>query len=444
MGDRISSLAVSRRDVLKLMAAGTAASSLALTGCSSNSAKSGSSAGKAKTINIEFSWSSTDARNKAMHLIAAAFTAETGIKVKLPNDSVNYANIDKLLLREIQAKKQPDISVQYDYTLLELANANAIQPLDQYLSAWPASMKSDFSYPLEEMSVAGHTYGLRYSPTPDNQLYYHKDIYAAAGQHTAPVSFNEWVQVSQAVTTSKRFGINVPLVTSGTLHRFLAMWTSMIWAGGGDLYDASSNKPTFQDEPGVKAAQWFQDQVYNTKIIPKSCETTSDDVVDDQFTAGTTASITGSPGNYSGYAAGGVKDLVMAPMPNFADTSGVGTAFGAFQWVMVIPKGAQTEEAWQFINFTQQPAQQLILAKAGQVPTRKSILTDPFFKTPAAVQQLQIIDWMQVNPHKAPLDIPQFPELISVLGIAFQQIIANKADVASALQTAASNYSKSS
>jgi ABC-type glycerol-3-phosphate transport system substrate-binding protein len=107
---------------------------------------------------------------------------------------------------------------------------------------------------------------------------------------------------------------------------------------------------------------------------------------------------------------------------------------------MVIPKGAQTDEAWEFINFTQQPAAQLILAKQGQLPTRQSVLSDPFFKTPAAQSQLQIIDWLKMNPHKAPLDIPQYPELLTALGNAFQDILAKKANVAQALQSAAQAY----
>jgi ABC-type glycerol-3-phosphate transport system substrate-binding protein len=442
-----SSSSFSRRDLLRFTAGAVAIGGVGLlaactaTGSTPLSTATRSTSTAKKTIRLEYSFSATDARSTAIRQISAAFTKKTGIAVAQPAGGVNYANLDKLLIREVASKQQPDVSFQYDSVLLELSQAHAIQPLDQFTKSWSTKMRDDFTYPLDELELEGKMLALRFSPVPSNALYYHKDIYAAAGQTKAPVTFEEWEDVSQRVTTPTRYGVSVPLVTSGTLHRLIAAWTSMIWAGGGDLFDAAKGKPTFQNEPGVKAAQWFQDQVFKTKIMPQNATTTSDDTLDDQFVAGNIASITANTGNASGYTAAGVKDMVLAPFPNFANKSTVGTAFGAFTFTMAIPTGAQTEEAWQFIEFTQQPEAQLILAKAGQsLPTRKSALEDPFFKTSAAKQQVEIINWMKVNPHKAPLDIPQYPELITALGTAFQDIIANRAKPSTALKTAASTY----
>jgi ABC-type glycerol-3-phosphate transport system substrate-binding protein len=447
MENRFASTSFSRRDLLRLSAGAAAIGGVGLlAGCSTTGSSAAVTATKSakvtnKTIRLEYSFSSTDARSTAIKAISDAFTKKTGIKVEQPAGGVNYANLDKLLIREVASKQQPDVSFQYDSVLLELSQAHAIQSLDQFTKSWSAKTKADFTYPLDEMTLGGKMLALRFSPVPSNALYYHKDIYSAAGQNKAPVTFAEWEDVSQKVTTSSRYGFSVPLVTSGTLHRLIAAWTSMMWAGGGDLFDAATSKPTFQDEPGIKAAQWFQDQVYRTKIMPQSATTTSDDSLDAQFIGGNVASITANTGDASGYTAGGVKDMVLAPFPNFANKSTVGSAFGAFTFTMTIPTGAQTDEAWQFINFTQQPEAQKILATIGQsLPTRKSALEDPYFKTAAAKTQVEIIDWMKVNPHKAPLDIPQYPDLITAIGTAFQDIIANRAKPETALKTAASTY----
>ena len=446
MDNDLLAASLTRRSVFRAAAGVAAIGGVgALAACSTSTPASTAKATGKKTISLEYSFSATDARSAAIKAISDAFTKKTGIAVQQPKGGVNYANLDKLLIREVAAKSQPDVSFQYDSVLLELTEASAIQSLDQFTKSWSKSMRADFTYPLDEMNLKGKMMALRFSPVPSNALYYHKDIYDAAGQTSAPKTFDEWEDISQKVTSGNRYGFSVPMVTSGTLHRLVAAWTAMIWANGGDLLNSAGTKPTFQDEPGVLAAQWFQDQVYKTKIMPTAATTTSDDTLDDQFIGGTVASITANTGNASGYVAGGVKDMVLAPFPNFkSGASSVGTAFGAFTFTMTIPTGAQTEEAWQFIDFMQQPEAQLILAKTGQsVPTRKSVLSDPFFKTPAAAQEVEIINWMKVNPHKAPLDIPQYPDLINAVGVAFQDIIANKANVSTALKTAASTYASS-
>jgi ABC-type glycerol-3-phosphate transport system substrate-binding protein len=140
--------------------------------------------------------------------------------------------------------------------------------------------------------------------------------------------------------------------------------------------------------------------------------------------------------------ASGAKDATLAPFPNFADdASKPGSAFIANGWTLCVPKGAQTDEAWQFLDFFQSVPAQLINMKVGQqLPTRKSALEDPYFSTPAAATAVMVLDWMKANPHAGPVHVKNYPDLTLALGSAFQQIITNRADVGSALSKAAQQY----
>ncbi len=94
------------------------------------------------------------------------------------------------------------------------------------------------------------------------------------------------------------------------------------------------------------------------------------------------------------------------------------------------------------MSFLQSNEAELTDARVGgELPTRKSTLKDPFFKTDEAKRMVDWLSYMAENSHPATLlKVKKVEVLVSVIGDAAQQIIANKADVRSTLAAAAQRY----
>jgi multiple sugar transport system substrate-binding protein len=433
---------ISRRNALMLFGASVAAT--ALSACAApGSSGSTTSSGK-KVLNYSTSWQpgSDDPRAMAQSQIVEAFMkANPDVQV-----NVTYVVWDQALTKlglAVGAKQSPDVSLQMDSNLLTLIDQAALMSMDQYVSGWPTTRKSDYTTPWDDMVFDGHLYAFRESPRPANALFYNKTAFVKAGISGPPKTSDEWASDALHLTSPGKYGVTFPFGNTADLNRFMAAFASMLWARGGDLFDLQTRKPTFDQEPGVYAMQWVQNLVHKYHALPTSSATASADTVDQQFIAEAVATTVGNTGNLTTYTSGRKGDWVTsAPFPNFAnDAAKPGAAFTAGGWTQVIPKGANADLAWKLIEFYQTPEADLIKAKVGnELPTRKSVLSDPFFKTRQATDMNGWLAWMAANPHPAPLKIPKYQNMVEAIYGALQAIVTRNADVASTLQQAAQQY----
>lgn len=439
---------VSRRGALKLMGAGAA--TLALGACSAGSHPSTGSGGTGggtkkgqKVLHMTSCWNPPDPRATAQAKIIDMFE-KANPDVKVDVEYVVWDQSLSSLSLKVGAGQPPDLSLQQDTDLLTLISQGDLAPLDQFTNGWTAKERADLTSPYDDLVFNGHLYALRESPRPSNALFYSKDAFSAAGVSEPPKTATEWAEVAAKCTSAGKYGLTIPLGNTSDMIRFVAAFSSMLWARGGDLYDVKSGKPIFDQEPGIFAAQWLQDLVYKSGAFPKSAVTASANEVDQQFPAGVVAMTTGNTGNLGSYQAARKGDwLASASFPNFAnDGSKPGAAFVAGSWCHTIPKGGNAELAWRLIEFYQTPEADLMLAKiAGEIPARKRTLKNSFFSTPAAANTKSWLQWMEANPHPATvLKVPKYQVLVQALYNAMQSVVGQKGNVEAALKSASQYY----
>lgn len=431
----IRSLKLSRRGVLQTFIAGAA--TIYLAGCAPTNSGSDNN-----VLRYTTSWDPTseDPRAKSQAAIIAAFTKKyPDIQVELTYVPWNQSHTTLILAAE--AGRAPDVSLQMDSNLLTLIEQDSIQPITQYTEGWSTERKSDYLFPFEDMVFDGDQYAFRQSPRPGNVLFYRKDVFDQEGLKP-PTTADEWSAVAKQLSGSGSVGFGVPLGSTNDMNRFIAGFSSMLWARGGDLYDVDSKTAKFADEPGVFALDWLRGMLDSGAISP-SIATSSAETTDQQFTAGTTRTTIANAGNLGDYRSRQEGDWVgAAPFPNFAnDASLPGAAYLAGGWTMVMPKGANEEVAWKFLEFYQDPEAEVLKATVGnELPTRKSTLEDPFFETDGAAQMRVWLDWMAANPAAAPLKVPNYPELVKSVYDAVQEVLVNGTSAKDALSGAQDRY----
>jgi ABC-type glycerol-3-phosphate transport system substrate-binding protein len=431
-----------RRTALGLFAVGAAGAAGAagvLAGCGG----SGGSGRDENTVLFHTIWNPDldDPRSVAQTRILDAFAQKyPDITVEL--QVVPWQDTHRDLLRATSANRGPDVSIQMDTNLATLIEQNVLLPLDEFTGDWSAERKRDYVFPFEDMVFDGEHYAFRQSLRPSNALFYRTDLYRDAGFPEPPATEAQWREVSAAVTTQNVAGISYPLAKVGELNRFMAAFVPMMWAYGGDLYDVSARRPTFHEEAGVRAMQWFQDAVHVHEIMPAAAATTDPETLDQQFTAGTVASLVGNTGNLGDYQVRGAESVGVAPFPDFTNEGRLpGAAYLAGGWTMVMPRGANKEAAWRLLEFYQDEEAELIKAQVGnEPPTRRSVLEHEFFSSPDAELMRGWLDWAAANSRPTPLQVPEYQEMIDAIGDAIQRIIVNRDNVRDALAEAAERY----
>ena len=435
-----SGFAITRRETLKRLG-GTAVGLIGIL-----RAQKAPAAAKATTLRYWTWQNSADTKNpraQAQAQILAAFR-RLNPNIELVEEVLPWQNLHQQLLQAAAANKAPDVSRQLDRYILMLAEAGTILPLDDFAKGWSASRKNDYLYSWDDTTVDGKKYAFRQAVRPLNVLYYRTDLYEAAGFKSPPKTLKEWTAVSKAVTKGQVIGFAMSFSKSDGMSKVIQQIPVMYWTLGSDLVDAKTGKATFHLEAGQKIFQWFQDMVHVHKVSPVGEASMDSETLNQMFMAGTVAC---NLDHSSKWAEWSRKEALQGHLdtawtPNFADEPKPVPVSTAGAWTLVVPKGAKVEEAWKLMEFLQSNEAELIDARVGgELPTRKSTLKDAFFQAPEAKRMLGWLNYMAENPHPATtLKIRKLEVLVDALADACQQIIANKAEVKSALTVAAQKY----
>jgi multiple sugar transport system substrate-binding protein len=346
------------------------------------------------------------------------------------------------MLQAASAGTGPDVARQLDRYVLTLAEAGVIRPLDDMTKGWSAARRKDYVYSLDDTTHDGKLWAFRQAVRPVNVLYYRSDLYAAAGAKSYPRTITEFTRIANAVTKGQVIGFMMPFSKSDGMSKFIQQAPSLYWSAGSDLIDPKTSKPTFHLEGGQTIFQWLQDMVHVHKVMPVGAASTDSETVNSMFLAGALAS---NFDHSSKWAEWSRKEAIQGKIdtgwvPSFGDRPAPVNTAGA--WTLVMGKGANTEAAWRLMEFMQSPEAELIDARVGgELPTRKSTLEQPFFRTDEARRMMGWLSYMAENPHPATLlKVKKVEVLTDVMADAAQQIIVNKADVKATLAAAAQRY----
>lgn len=452
-GERASGpLRVSRRTALGMLGAAGAGLTLAACGQSvsgTSATPSASSTGKTTVTYWTFA-SSADAadnpRARSQQLILEEFRRRNP-DIEVVEEVVPWQELQQQLIRAVATGRAPDVTRQIDINIQSLAEAGAIESLDDYVADWDDARRDDYVYAWDDTVFSGQKFAFRQAVRPSNLLYYRTDIYEESGFSQPPRTEAEFTEIIKATSGGSLHGWIIPLSKADNLANFMQHVPPMLWGLGADIIDPATSRPTFQEQPGIQVMQWLQDLVHEHGAVPKGVTTMDSEAVDQQFLGGVIGSIfanTAKHGQWS--SAEGVQgSLGYAGFPNWSnDASLPGPANNAGAWTLTMSKGAKRDAAWRLMEWFQSPEAELIDAQVGgEIPTRTSTLDDPWFDEEEAGRIGDYLEWMSANPHEATsLKIRDYPAFVDALGDAVQRIISQQADVEETLGEAAERYER--
>ncbi len=386
-----------RREVLK--GAGLALAGLAAAGTPGRAFGAPAAGRKVKLVY----WSPLDhsqpnARSRAEKQMVDLFR-ETHPDVEVEVQAVPWQQMDPRVIQAAAAGRGPDVAQLSTFGLPLHIPARSLQPLDGFVGKkWTKAEWDDFLLPLSNTTYGGKLMGVYWNSLLATALWYRTDLLKEKGLGV-PQSWDEIGKTAAALQTDRMAGYIIGLSKDGNAVGFTNWLIPAFWAAGTDVLD-DQGKAAFNNEKGVRALDWLADMVYKYKAAPASIVSTTRDQMLDAFSAGT-AAFTHLSSNVVATARKGQvgRHLGIAPSPGpVAGKPMPALVTGKF---LVMSKDCKEQEAaGLFIEHMLSPEAQLINAKvAGEPPSRRSVLKDPWFQTAEAADMKVQLEYMANHPH---------------------------------------------
>jgi multiple sugar transport system substrate-binding protein len=349
------------------------------------------SCGKAKQTNtdivITFWHSFVTSTIPALNDLIARFELENpGIKVKPQYIPTGDALIQKLIT-SVQSKTAPDISwIHADY-MQNLVEAGAIYPMAEFIDGGNGLSKEDMQdiYPplIQYASWRGILYSMPMEAT-NLALLYNKKMFREAGLDTTrpPQDWDELFRYAKKLTIDKdgdgifdQVGFSLPVfpATGPNGPWMVWQWFPYVWQAGGDIIDMNQTRVLYNEEPGIKALQLWQNIYEDLKL---NSFTTDYDIA---FASERLAMSMDGPWNLPRYQTF-LKKLKWAIGPLPAGPARHATILGG-EYLAIFKQSKNPQQAWQFIKWITCPEIQAMWAmKSGYLPIRHAALKIPEFQ----------------------------------------------------------------
>jgi len=217
-------------------------------------------------------------------------------------------------------------------------------------------------------------------------IYYRKDLFRAAG--IDPASITTWdalLDAARRLTRSREgrvetWGFGLPLSPEKTESTPLLI---RLVEGQRPLFEGC--RPRWANVTGVAALRYTADLITQARVAPREALTLNVDDITDQFAAGRYAMAISSSLRMSGIqrAATFDKDEIgILPWPSIEQGAAAPMPVSGW-WIAAWARSPRLNEAARFVDFMQsREGARFWAVTGGQVPTRRSLLEDPFFRAP--------------------------------------------------------------
>lgn len=377
----------------------------------------------------------TSPREVALAQIVKKFTETTGIQVKY--QILPWVENDTQLMLSVQAGNPPDVSFVRDRNFAKHLQANSLLPLDDFIKKDLTDKdKKDFLL----WDSIGTQNGKKYTfPTSlvVFTLMIRKDLLQKAGLNP-PKTWDDFIKVAKALNSPTVSGFMFG-GSQATPNQFDIM-QMVIEGRGGKVLDANG-KAVFDSQAGVDSFKFLKSLIYDSKVMPATAVTAKYDDVTDIFATGRAAMIIEGSHRY-GQIAQKLKpeNVLLAKIPGVTATKY--SPAGVNSWTLGIPRNAKhAEAAWKFIKFFASAESNLQYSKvSGEVPIRKSVMDNEYYKSPEGAVVRWYVDYVSENSTLMVAPVA-FQELVDIAAKATQEILS-KADsnVGEILENAAKTY----
>jgi ABC-type glycerol-3-phosphate transport system substrate-binding protein len=282
-----------------------------------------------------------------------------------------YTNLYKKLLTAISANQWPDLAVAYPSQVAEYQQANAVVPLDDYITSekygFTKAELDDFIESYLAESRYYPEYGNKYLSFPFTKsllvMYYNEDALKAAGQKV-PTTWDEFREVCKAVTKGDTKCLSIEVSAS--------TFNGMLYSRGSKIISDDLKTWQMNNEDGVASLQLLQDMIKEGTAV-RAAQRFADQT---DFAQGKVIFTMGSTSGIPFYDDAVKKNANfkwgLANIPHGTGDPAATVLYGAS--ISIFKSNPQKQlAAWEFIKFFSSPEITADWGPAsGYLPVRKS------------------------------------------------------------------------
>jgi multiple sugar transport system substrate-binding protein len=346
---------------------------LIVAGCSKGTnTDSGSDSSEKKDgeIVLEFWNGFTGPDGADMKKIVDAFNQENKGKIQIKTQTMPWGTFYDKIRTVVKQGKAPDVAIMHLDQVAGMAKNGVVYKIDD-LTADLELKEEDF---IPQVWQAGVYEGSRYAVPLDVHpvaLYYNVDLLKEAGYDAPPATYDEFVEMSKALTKGDQYGFAMPVLWPSQLIYF-----SSLYQHGGESVSSDGLQPLYNSDAGVEALQKLTDLVHKHKVSPKDIQQDGEVTL---FRQGKVAFHINGIWMINGFKEQEGLNFGTAPIPVFGDKKA--TWAGSHNFVLPKQKEENAEEQKAAMTFVQYVTNNsLEWAKAGQIPAKLSVLNSEEFK----------------------------------------------------------------
>lgn len=405
-----------RRGLLAGLATGAAAVAAAACGPARPGARGRS--GDTAPVVLQFWTNSDEAIAYARH-----YEQRTASVRLEPLKLGDYSVLAEKALASVAAGTPPNVSVLGQrHGITQLADGNALVEIDALLTR---QERADF-YPqfIEKFTYNGKLRALPFQSSVP-VLFWNMELFGAAALNSdrPPETWDEHLEVGRKLV--RRDAAGETAQWGYVLSSYAWYFYALVWQNGGPVVD-KQGQPRFQEQPGVEAAQWWQDWVHKYRIAPSKRPNATA-----AFRNGQAGMMQSSQQARPGLdrVAGLSYGIAFLPKRKQYAVSIGGNAVGIFRAVGS-DRAAAEQASWRFVNWlTGTDMGARIVVETGYLPLRRSTTQTEelkaFFQAhPYAEVPVKQLQYLQPHPIQR-ADELMWVELEKALGTMEQDAAAS-------------------
>ncbi len=182
---------------------------------------------------------------------------------------IPWSNYSEKYAMGIASGQGPDIGYMYAEMFPQFIEMGAVEDLTPYLTE---KDYEEYTY-IEDGKMMGGLYGLAIEAANPAVIYYNKDILASIGEDV-PVTWEDFIRCAVKATqdTNNDGKTNQWGFSQGWGAPFFGdlnwNWYGFLWQAGGDIFNEDLKSVKFNDEAGLKTAQFLKDLKYKYEVLP--------------------------------------------------------------------------------------------------------------------------------------------------------------------------------
>jgi multiple sugar transport system substrate-binding protein len=341
-------------------------------------------------------------------------------------DTVKFDNYYTKLTTALSAKNAPDVVVIHQANLLQYVPKGVLYPLDAQLAKMKAPLDDFVEAPLAACKFDGKLYSL---PLDVHAIimYYNNDLFAKAGVTKVPQTAAEVFAVAKAVQDATgAMGLAVDNSTAKyKAYTLTRLFMSMLEQQGISILTADAKKANFNNKAGEEALKTLIDEVQVYKVTPAGLDY---DGAVNAFKLGKAAmhfNGVWATGTFEGQSG---LNFTAVPLPPMLGKS----AAWAGSHTLAVPvqkkmDPKKIEAATTFILWMTEHGE--MWAKAGHIPTRKSVASKPEFTSLPHRKDYVAASAFAIAPPRT----PAWEEIYTKLSDMLEAAVAKNQDVKTAL-----------